>query len=267
MIHRYTVVRQTVVATTATECWERLTRPERVAGWFADVHGEIAPGRRFELHFGDGDFFRCEPVDFDPPRRLRFDWRFMGAGPRSAIEFALLETSPGHTEVSVIDRGEHTPLGAIEMNEGWADLLERLERAVRTGGNARYRWSETIGCAAVATGAVEEVRAALLQATAWRRFAGASVVPAAEGGAIRAAVEDPAWGGVSTAASIALDAAPDGARLTVQHSGWQALPEDRQVAERRRYAGYWAETLALWESLGRAEWRAAGAIEEVHFDG
>ncbi len=63
-----------IFATTADDLWNALTDAERLPLWFLPVHGDLAPGGRYQLegHAG-GTIETCEP-----PSRLALTWEFGG---------------------------------------------------------------------------------------------------------------------------------------------------------------------------------------------
>src|SRR6266404_3454528 len=134
-----TVIRQVKIAATADDCWQNLTRPELLAKWFADIDSDLLlPGSDFEFHFGDGDFFSGSVDVMESPLLFQLHWQFMATGVTSKIAFHLFPLKQ-ETEVTVIDQGDYSYQGALELHEGWDDFLERFKRAITTGVNARYR--------------------------------------------------------------------------------------------------------------------------------
>lgn len=248
MIRTYTIVRQISVCTTVDECWRYLTDPHLIGEWFADTLGSFGQNDGFEFHFGDGDFFRGVVGSADAPVSLRFRWHFMGAGLASDIEYALLPLPDGKTLVSVIDRGEHTAAGAAEMCEGWDDFLSRLERRIRTGENSRYRWTETIGCAAAMRVTPDHAREFLRNPGVWSVFPQTDVTVDETDGALNVTMTNPAWDGRTTDVSLRFRPNRAGACVSVVHRGFDRLNEALQFDERKRYAGYWAAFLAELES-------------------
>lgn len=248
MIRNYMIVRQATVNSAVEECWRYLTEPGLIGEWFADVTGGLGTDEAFEFHFGDGDFFRGVVEQSDAPVSLRFQWRFMGVGLTSAIEYALLPYKDGSTLVTVIDRGEHTPGGAVEMCEGWDDFLTRLERRLATGANSRYRWTERIGCGTVLACTPSEAIALLCAPTTWASFADTAVAVEVENeAALTVTMSNPAWGGQTTRAGLRFRPTAAGTHVSADHHGFDSLAEPIQFAERKRYAGYWAAFLAELE--------------------
>jgi len=259
MTRTYTIVRQINVPAPVEQCWRYLTEPDLVGDWFAGVVGSIADNSGFEFHFGDGDFFRGAVESADAPLNLRFWWRFMGAGSRSDIEYALLPLADQSTLVTVIDRGEHSAAGALEMCEGWDDFLMRLERRVRTGVNSRYRWTESIGCGAILPAPADEARVLLSRPETWDAFPQTLVSIEDTDKQLVVTMGDAAWHGQTTAASLSFCQSGAGTRVSVAHRGFDRLSQPIQFDERKRYAGYWAAFLAGLEAPETTA-KEAGAV-------
>lgn len=270
MIERRTITRQLFVDAPLEACQPFVFEPALVREWFADVAGTLAAGEAFRFEFGDGDWFAGVVQASDPPHRLCLTWRFMDVGTESAIELHLRSAAEAgatgtagnagnpvgaRTEVRVIDTGEHTEAGVVELSEGWDDFLGRLKQRIETGRPSRYRWSETIGAGALFAIDPEGARRRLLQARVWSAaFPTATVSLDAVIDPPVLRLTDPAWAGLPTEATLRIAPRGAGSALAVVHGGWLALPVDRQIAERRRYAGLWAAVLARLEAdLGRAD--------------
>jgi uncharacterized protein YndB with AHSA1/START domain len=264
LIRKYTIVRQITVPAPIEDCWRALNDADRISLWFADVTGVVSEGGTFEFHFGDGDFFRGAVHEADPPAGLRFWWKFMGVGPQSEIEYALLPLADNKTLVSVIDRGEHSSAGAQEMCEGWDDFLARLERSIRTGDNCRYRWTESISCTAVVPSMVQELRERLIRQAAWSGFPDAAVSIQEAGTELAVTMSTPAWSGLTTAATLGLREVAESVQLSVVHRGFDRLHEDVQFRERKRYAGYWAAFLAQLEAPYASCWANSTSTTDQH---
>jgi uncharacterized protein YndB with AHSA1/START domain len=125
------------------DAWRALTDVASVDQWFGALSGELVPGARVRLDFEDGDFFDLEVEEVDKPV-IRWSWRFMGCGPRDAIELHL-EESTGGCIVTVTDgdpgRGAHE---TDALGEGWRDFIERLQRYLATGARTRYAWRSEV---------------------------------------------------------------------------------------------------------------------------
>ena len=249
-MEKTSVVRQIAVAAPIDVCWRYLTEPDLIAKWFADVIGDFRVNCCHEFHFGDGDFFACGTSAMEAPTHLAMWWRFMNAGWTSEIDFQLAET-PAVTDVTVTDCGNYSTRAAQELSEGWDDFLGRLDRAVRTGENSRYRWSEVIGTGAAVAAPPEAVR---------QFFAPPDLFPDSlvhveeREGNLALEFENDAWSGHRTQASVRITTGDRGTSISVSHGGWLELPEEIRISERKRIAGQWATVVGRLEStLGYAE--------------
>lgn len=134
--------------------WSALTDPERLAGWYGDVEGDLRPGGAFRLHIesdgwdGSGRVGACEP-----PRHLLVttresdeSWREgHGAEPFDEIIEATLAAEGDQTVLAIEVRG--LPLDAIAFyGAGWQIHAETLagHLAGRERGDTGPRWEELV---------------------------------------------------------------------------------------------------------------------------
>lgn len=231
--------------------WKHLTDARIVSEWFGDCEA-LASGQPFRFDFGDGDYFAGNVTTWDAPHRLGLTWKFMGLGNEYQIEFSLQPESDG-TSIVVQDRGALTQSEADGLVEGWDDFLMRLEQRIATGAPARYRWTPAIslGCRCVL--APNVARARLADPRWWQAAFPLASCQFEDGDAqaVSAVLREPTWGAVTTTARIALHAAADGAFVSASQAGFEALPEQVQVEQRRRYAGYWETALRGVEAWPR----------------
>lgn len=267
---RLTVVKEKSIPAGVEEVWRHLTDGALLTSWFADTEG-LRPGGEFVFGFGDGDFFSGRVAGWDPPATLRLGWRFMGVGPTYDILYTLCRDGEA-TRLTVRDEGALTRAEAEGLAEGWEDFLTRLERRVRTGEPARYEWSEAICVTALlgrrAPAGVETFR----EPDWWRaNFPGARVSPeGAQTDAAKFSLREEDWGGAATTVAVNVRRFGDTACAEINHAGWTGLAPGRRIAERRRYAGLWAEALRRLErEAGAAQadelraFRDAGRAEAV----
>lgn len=252
-VERRTVTRQLSIDAPLAACSPFVFEPVLMGEWFADVTGTLAAGSAFRFDFGDGDLFAGQVRACEPPHQLCLTWRFMNVGTESAIVLQLQPAGDARTEVIVSDTAEYTAEGAAELGEGWEDFLARLKKRVETGRRSRYRWGELIGAGALVALDAEALSRRVLQDEVWAAAfptATTSLELAVDPPVLR--LTDPAWDGLSTEATLRISPRRGGSALVIVHGGWIALPEERQMAERRRHAGLWAAFLARLESeLGR----------------
>ena len=227
--------------------WAALSEPAQLARWFGDAD-RFTVGERFRIGFGDGDFFAGEVLHWVEQQDLKMTWRFMDVGPLFHIRYSLEGKSEGPTRVSVTDRGALLASEADSLREGWADFLERLDRAVTTGVDARFEWSPTIAAAAF----VPEGRQPFGVVTAtWlaSHFGTASIawrdLPS---GDLALVFHEPDWNGRATEAQLCLHCVDGRSFVALTHTGWDRLPGGERLQSRRRYARSWADALATLEA-------------------
>jgi len=225
--------------------WQYFADPALLGRWFADA-GPLSPGAPFRFEFGDGDFFVGQLRHWEPPRSLELSWKFLSIGAAYVVTIALNGMSD-ETDVVVEDRGARSPEEASALFQGWADFLGALERCVRTGSNARYRWTPSFTAEAVVGGSHVDPCASL----AWwkQTFPGVDLtLDRADGDAV-ATITDPAWDGVRSEARAHAQSDQSDTIIRIVHTGFDALPEHRQLPERRRYATIWCDALAAVERV------------------
>jgi uncharacterized protein YndB with AHSA1/START domain len=221
------------------EVWKFLTQAAGLSRWFANPEGLPDLGE-FRFDFGDGDFFRGRLLEQRAPELLRFEWRFMGLARLHEVTYSL-RPGAGGTELALRDHGAGDDEEARELAEGWGDFLNRLEAALRTGQSARFRWSPELILEAQVQA---EHAGGVCEAGTWAgAFPGAGLTARPEGRGTVFTFRDDKWGGLTTQASLRLNPEEQGAALKVRHVGWDRLPADRQLEERRRYAALWVAAL------------------------
>lgn len=223
--------------------WRHLTDARIISEWFGDCES-LALGEPFRFDFGDGDYFAGRVTDWEAPWRLGLTWKFMGLGNEYQIEFTLRSASDG-TDVIVRDRGALSQSEADSLFEGWDDFLMRLEKRLISGAPARYRWTPAIGLGCLCALAPQAAQARLSDLRWWQ-----AAFPLAlcefqnsDHQELRVMLREQAWGDHTTTARMTLSPFGDGALVSVSQVGFEALPEDVQVQERRRYAGHWEAAL------------------------
>jgi len=130
------------VSATQKRVWAAITQRTVAAKWFGDFSRDLSPDLAgLRLEFGDGDFFALEDIKLQPPSHLHYGWRFLGTGPRDAIELEIVAQGNESCQVIITDRD---PLRSEDMVEqlkmGWTDFLGRLQRFLATGKISRYDW-------------------------------------------------------------------------------------------------------------------------------
>jgi uncharacterized protein YndB with AHSA1/START domain len=252
------------------EAWEAITDPARLGRWFGDLAGRLEPGERSRFDFGDGDFFEVETLEVEPPRRIVYQWRFLGTGLTDRITWRV-EPADGGSRVTVTDeQPRRTDDGVKEMLEGWRDFTERLEGHAATGATTRYDWSREFGGGIRLPAAPERAWDLLFApgaAERWLPFpleAGEAEV--GDGGDpavvhVTAVAPEPpeqvrfqlgAEGWLRpTRVRLELEERDGGTALSVTHLGWEEVSGDVAEAkrQRRRFAGVWVKALKRARAL------------------
>ncbi|HEX8185047.1 MAG TPA: SRPBCC domain-containing protein [Blastocatellia bacterium] len=245
----FTVVGQAQIPAPVAQTWLYLTRPSLIAKWFADAD-RFAPGEPFRLEFGDGDFFAGAVEQWQEPVRLCLRWRLMGIGPQFEISYILTPLPGEATELSVIDAGALSLEEVESLREGWTDFLGRLATFAATGESSRYSWSETIGFGAILKNFEDDGWPAEMNDDGWWNsiFVGAGLeIKEHSNSSLAINFSDQAWGDARTEALLKNMRSDAGIYIGLAHEGWKRLPGDKQVAERRRYAGLWLTALQALE--------------------
>jgi hypothetical protein len=208
---------------------------------------ELAPDRPFRFDFGDGDFFVGTVKKWVRPQLLGLQWKFMGVGLQSDIEYSIRTEGRG-SALTVRDWG--VPQKDVDsLTEGWADFLSRLEMRMRSGKPTRYLWSQTIGVDALIVAPRPRVLVRLRDDRWWAAaFPDASVsFDGSDAATLEVTFRDSTWGTRATAAVLTFDEGVEDCHVGVVHSGWEELAPASRVDERRRYASLWADALHTLE--------------------
>jgi len=78
---RTPIILEIVVPVPATDAWEALTDPTRVAEWFTDVTPLGAVGDVYRLDFGDGSVVEGVVREVEAGRRFAHTWAWVDAEP------------------------------------------------------------------------------------------------------------------------------------------------------------------------------------------
>jgi uncharacterized protein YndB with AHSA1/START domain len=136
------------------DLWSALTDPRRLAGWHAQVEGDLRPGGEFRLYLESDDVESTGRVEAcEPPRRLLVttretdeSWRRgQGVPPFDTTIEATLTADGGQTILAIEARG--LPLDAIAFfGAGWQIHAENLAAylAGRERGDTEARWDELV---------------------------------------------------------------------------------------------------------------------------
>ncbi len=90
------------------DVWEALTKPERLAEWFAnDVDLDLRPGGGASFRWSNGEERHATVTEVEPRRRLAFEWEDEGE-----VEFTLDDDLDG------------TRLTVVESSPAWSTALD-----------------------------------------------------------------------------------------------------------------------------------------------
>ena len=133
-------VYQVFIKATPEQIWDAITKPEFSAKYFygarientAELHSALGP---------DGSDWGSGPVfEFDPPRKLSYEWRStydpdLAAEDASRVAWEIDPQDGGITLLTVIhDRLEGAPKTAASVSgPGWMMVLSGLKTLVETG--------------------------------------------------------------------------------------------------------------------------------------
>jgi uncharacterized protein YndB with AHSA1/START domain len=112
--------------------WQGLTNEAAISDWLMPARGFVAEvGCRFEMRCtnedGEEDTYRCEVLELDPPKRMRWSWVLEGneALGLTEVEFRLESKGDG-TTVTVFHRGDRDKEMLERFKAGWPFKLDKL---------------------------------------------------------------------------------------------------------------------------------------------
>jgi uncharacterized protein YndB with AHSA1/START domain len=136
------------------DLWSAITDPARLAGWYAEVDGDLHPGGAFRIYVRADDWEGSGRVEAcEPPRRLVVmtresdeSWRKgQGVPPFDATIEVGLSVDGGHTKLMIEVKG--TPLDVIAFyGVGWQIHAENLDAylAGRERDDSESRWDDLL---------------------------------------------------------------------------------------------------------------------------
>lgn len=114
------------------EVWKGLTSEAAISEWLMHAKGfSAAAGCQFEMtcknEDGAEETYRCEVLELDPPKRMRWSWILEGneAQGLTEVEFRLKREGEG-TEVTVFHRGDRNKEMLERFKSGWPTKLDQL---------------------------------------------------------------------------------------------------------------------------------------------
>jgi len=121
--------------------WRALTDPELLAGWLMESDMKPLVGQNFTFRakptpWWDG-IVRCEVLESDPQRRLRYSWRSGSApsGLDTVVTWTLTPTPSGGTRLALEHSGFRPADGQAfdGASQGWRRMIdERLREVLAT---------------------------------------------------------------------------------------------------------------------------------------
>ena len=259
------------IATDASpeEVWRALTDALMVEQWFGTLTPGLNTGETARLDFGDGDFFLIEDIRLERPHFLHYVWRFLGIGPFDSIDWRI--AAKGSRCVVTVTDSEplRSSEWAQELESGWLDFTERLERFLKTGEFARYDWSREIQAGIELTCATSQAGKGLFRSTAgqtaWLPFNGPALQSGGEvtiqdgGEPTRFFIREVAYDSAScvqfelscdewlnsTRCFLELSPRSDNTMFTLRHKGWEGISYDgsEQLKQRKRFCVLWITAL------------------------
>jgi uncharacterized protein YndB with AHSA1/START domain len=135
-----TQVYQVFIKAGPERIWEAITSPEASVKYFHGARIENTAERHIS-HGPDGSVWGDGPVfEFDPPRRLSYEWRSLysdelGAEEPSRVTWEIEPQDRGYCKVTLThDRLEGAPKTAASVSgSGWMFVLSGLKTLLETG--------------------------------------------------------------------------------------------------------------------------------------
>lgn len=134
-------------ATTPTDLWEAVSRPDRIARWLGPVYGDLVPGGSYELRMGEdvpgspenatGEVLRC-----DPPHGFTVSWVFPS---ELVTRVDVAVRADGDGAVLALVHRDLGADGARGYAGGWHACLDQLEDHV--AGVPVRSWQEAFDAA------------------------------------------------------------------------------------------------------------------------
>lgn len=244
------------VARAAAEMWSMLTQPREVAQWFGTLSGPLETGVSVRVDFGDGDFFTIDDVLARPPDSLRYVWRFMGTGPRDTVTWTLATAAQGTRVTVTDDEPGRSESAARDLQSGWLDFIERLDRFARTGETSRYDWRREFDASIELAASPAQVWGLLFGPGALERWLPPGTIAKLTQSPPRAVTFElslPEWA-TATQCALSLAEHDGGSRLIVSHRGWEQISGNSttQRAARERFSHAWMTALGRAQRLASA---------------
>jgi uncharacterized protein YndB with AHSA1/START domain len=255
------------VPTSIEAVWIALTRRDEIRRWFGDLSDDLKLAGTVRLDFGDGDFFEIDNVELQARTALRYQWRFLGTGPRNTIAWSI-GSEKGGVRVTVTDCEVSRSTATVEeLSLGWTDFLRRLQVYCASGQNTRYTWRRQFDGSIELPASAEASARCLLQhaqSLSWLPWSGGlepgTVVQISDGRKPEHFWIEDVFGpsplvlrfklGCSqwlapTPCEIAIQTRPCGSLLVVSQGDWGDISADdgERSAQRHRFGELWIHAL------------------------
>lgn len=274
------LVTTVTVAAEPQRVWAALTEPAPLRLWLARCEGSLLDiGSDVVLDFEDGEFFIIRTQEATPPAdgrpgALRWTWRWLGIGQAMSVSWQLDAAEGGGTVVTATEEAVNPPADWQTWNGGgWPGILDQLAAYLRTGIDWRWpwrrmgpyvqvelaappfqAWDQLMSPAAVKfwlqrmTGSItagETVTILMGDASGTVQMAVSDVVDAGQSPPsflphVQFALRRKAWDS-DVGGRLWIEPAGWGrSLLQVFHYGWEDLPADLQLSERKILTSFWA---------------------------
>jgi uncharacterized protein YndB with AHSA1/START domain len=135
-----TQVYQVFIKATPEAIWDAITKPEFSSRYFYEARNTVSDRRILSLGLDDETLVDEPVLEFDPPRKLVYQWRAQydpafAAEEPSRVTWEIESQGDGVCMVTLIhDRLEGAPLTAQHVaGAGWMLILSGLKTLLETG--------------------------------------------------------------------------------------------------------------------------------------
>jgi uncharacterized protein YndB with AHSA1/START domain len=260
--------------------WSALVDPCELRMWLAECRGSLQEvGTDVMLDFEDGEFFlvrtqSSQPAADDRGGELRWLWRWLGIGQPTSVTWRLDPAPEGGTVLTTTEEATNPPADWQTWNGGgWPGILDQLAAYLRTGAEWRWPWRRMGPYAQVELAAPPfQAWDQLMSPSAVKFWLQRMAGTLAAGDTVKILMGD-ASGTVQLAVSAVVDAGQQppsflpyldfalrrkawvndvGGRLWIEpagwgrsllqvfHYGWEDLPAELQLSERKIVTSFWA---------------------------
>jgi uncharacterized protein YndB with AHSA1/START domain len=276
------LVTTNLIAAAPQRVWDALLDPAALRLWLARCHGSLDDTNAdCMLDFEDGEFFLVRPERVVAPTaeragELTWTWRWLGIGQATQVRWRL-EPVGGATLVTATEDAKNPPADWQTWNGGgWPGILDQLAAYLRTGTEWRWPWRRMgpyvqLELAAPPFQAWDQLMSPAAVKFWLQRMAGTvspgdtvtilmgdasglvellvrEVVDAGQSPPsflphVEFALRRKAWGNDVGGRLWIEPAGLNRSLLQVFHHGWEDLPAELQLSERKILTSFWAGAL------------------------